>query len=222
MQKTILTAVLLLLPVFAMGAEPQPSVYVEASAGLGISPAITTRVATFVAPPDRSVGKAELNYGNSFLAGAEIGTVLGDAGNWRFGLNYEHTRLNLGSIHIFGLVDGMPGSVTYTGKDLAFERYHFNYSVHLALANIYYDFPALLESMRPYAGLGAGAGFVEQASAQFALSATAGIRIAVTRSAYIGLRYRYYWIAGSTNQIGVQMLPLMAHTISSVIGYELE
>lgn len=224
MQKVILTAVLLLLPEFAAGKEPDHSVYVEASAGLGISPTIATNVATFVAPPDRAIGKAKLNYGDSFMAGAEAGMTLGHADrNWRLGLNYEHTRLNLGSIRIVGLINGVPGSVAYTGKDLAFERYRFNYSAHLATANVYYDFPALfLERIRPYAGLGAGAGFVEEASAQLALSATAGIRIAITRSIYVGLRYRYYWVGGSTNQIGVEMLPLTAHSVFSVVGYSFE
>lgn len=223
MHKIILTGVLLLLPVCALGEEPAPSVYVEASAGLGISPTIDTRTATFVAPPDQSIGKAKLNYGDSFMAGAEIGTVLrGADGTWRLGLNYEHTRLNLGSIDINGLVNGVPGSVKYTGKDLAFQRYPFNYSVHLALANAYYDFPAVMDRVRPYAGLGAGTGFVEGSSAGFALSGTAGIRIAIGRSVYVGLRYRYYWVSGSTNQIGVRMLPLTAHTISSVIGYRFD
>ena len=223
MQKIILTGALLLLPVCALGAEPLPSVYVEASAGLGISPIIDTRTASFVAPPDRSIGKAQLNYGDSFMAGAEAGMALSGAdGNWRFGVNYEHTRLNLGSIDIRGLVDGVPGAVTYTGKDLAFQRYPFNYSVHLALANLYYDFPAVMGRIHPYAGLGAGTGFVEDSSTEFALSGTAGIRIAIGRSAYAGLRYRYYWVSGSTNRIGVRMLPLTAHTISTVIGYRFE
>lgn len=223
MQKIILAGVFLLLPVCAQCEEAAPSLYVEASAGIGISPIIDTRTATFVAPPDRSIGKAQLNYGGSLMAGAEIGTVPGDAdGNWRLGLNYEHTRLNLGSIDIHGLVNGVPGSVKYTGKDLAFQRYPFNYSVHLALANLYYDFPAIMDRIHPYAGLGAGTGFVEDSSTEFALSGTAGIRIAVGHSTYVGLRYRYYWVTGSTNQIGVRMLPLMAHTISSVIGYEFE
>ena len=224
MHKIILTAVLLLLPACAMGEEPGSlPVYVEASAGLGISPIINTRSATFVAPPDRSVGTAQLNYGDSFMAGAEIGMVLGNPdGNWRLGLNYEHTRLNLGSIDITGLINGVPGKVTYTGKDLAFERFPFNYSVHLAMANVYYDLPAVMERVRPYFGLGAGTGFVENSSTQFALSGTAGIRVAITRSLYLGLRYRYYWVSGSTNQIGVRMLPLTANTISTVIGYSFE
>lgn len=224
MQKIIFTAVLLLLPACAMGQETSlPPVYVEESAGVGISPIIDTRTATFVAPPDRSVGKAQLNYGDSFMAGAEIGTMLGNAdGNWRLGLNYEHTRLNLGSIDITGLVNGVAGKVTYTGKDLAFERFPFNYSVHLAMANVYYDVPAVMEHIRPYFGLGAGTGFVEDSSTEFALSGTAGFRVAITRSVYVGLRYRYYWVSGSTNQIGVRMLPLTAHTISTVIGYSLE
>lgn len=206
-----------------MAEEPTPSLYVEASAGLGISPTISTNTARFLAPPDQSIGKAKLNYGDSFIAGAEAGTTLvGADGNWRFGFNYEHTRLNLGSIHITGLIDGVAGSVIYTGKDLAFERYPFNYSVHLAMANVYYDFPAIMERIRPYLGFSAGAGFVEEASAQLALSATAGIRIALNRSVYVGLRYRYYWVGGSTNQIGIEMLPLTAHSVSSVIGYEFE
>ena len=219
MQKLILTAVLLVLPACAMGEETGRSAYMEASAGLGISPTINTRTATFVAPPDQSIGRARLNYGDGFTAGGEVGTTLDADGNWRFGLDYEHTRLNLGSIHIHGLVNGVPGSVIYTGKDLAFERFPFNYSVHLTMANVYYDLPAVLNRIRPYLGFGTGGGFVESSSAELALSATTGIRIAITRSVYIGLRYRYYWVGGSTNQIGVHMLPLTANTVSSVIGY---
>jgi hypothetical protein len=154
MRHSIVAALMILAPI---SAQAQETGYVEASLGGSFTSTVKTKTYTFVVPPDTAIGHAELNYGNEFVAGAEIGMAgFDDGGNWRAGIGYDYTRLNLDSITVVGQVNGVPGSSTFDSSLVRSAGLNFDNSVHLVMGNLYYNLPPLNENLRAYLGFGAG------------------------------------------------------------------
>jgi opacity protein-like surface antigen len=207
-------------PTLACAQTQTPTAYIEGSVGVRFSSDVQTKNYTFVVPPDTASGHAELNYGTNVVIGAELGIadLVGD-GNWRFGVSYDYTQFNLDSVRFVGTVNGVPGSVTVSDSDVRSAGFNFDNTVHIVMGNIYYNLPVIRDAFRPYVGLGAGAAFIEHADTEFAFNVSAGIRMALGPSAYVGLRYRFIRVEGPTDELGIQYKPITAHTISAVVGF---
>ena len=216
-----LALAILLVP---MGASAEPVAYFERSVGAAFLPNVNTQTYTFVLPPDTISGHAELNYGTQLVAGAEIGYGGFAHGDLRWSIiSYDYLHATLDSARLVGTINGVPSSITLSNGVLNGAGFDFDNSVHLLTTDVYYNFPDIGGVVRPYLGVGAGAAFIEHADAELALAATAGLRYGFAHNrAYIGVRYRYYRIAGPTDDLGIKYDPIQAHTVSAVIGFYLD
>jgi opacity protein-like surface antigen len=210
---------ILLLPVTANAQALRGSIgYVEGNIGVAFVPAIQTKYYSFIIPPDTYAGHGELRYGNSFMAGAELGVTFLAFTNWRLAVSYDYTKLNLDSAKVTGTVNGAPGSLTIPAGTIEAAGFDFNNSVHLITYGTYYDFP-MAGRLRPYAGVAVGGAFVQHANTRLALSATLGLRMMIGTNAYVGVRYRPYWIDGTSDKIGIEYKPILTHTVSALLGF---
>jgi hypothetical protein len=213
MRKLLLAAVLAMMPSVASA-----QLYIEGALGLTTVPEIDTGNYTYDIP---SVGtlnaSSQLNYESSFSGGAEAGLrFLG----LRLGASWEMANTKLDSGTISGTLNGNPYIFTGTGDEIAAATgLTFNHDIQIVAANLYLNLP--LPVVQPFIGVGAGSAFIDNASTELALSATAGARFALGRRAYVGGRYRFTYIAGPQNEYGINYDPIMFHSVSLIVGLNL-
>ena len=217
MRKALLAAVLTAVPTVALAQEPTRLIgYAEFAAGIAAIPDVNTKTYTIDTGSGIFVGHAEGHYGAEFTAGGELGLT---AGQFRFGVSYDYLTAKLDRVTAVGTLDGTPISDSITGSQLESYGISADNNVSIIAANAYWNLPLIGTTIRPYVGVGIGAGIIEKASTELALTATLGARVALTNVAYLGARYRFGWIAGPTDDLGIQYDPLMVHTFSIVLGF---
>jgi opacity protein-like surface antigen len=79
--------------------------------------------------------------------------------------------------------------------------------------------PLINTRLQPYIGIGVGAAMIENAKTQLSLSGTLGARMDVSDQAYIGVRYRFTRIQGTTDDAGIAYDAITFHTFSAVLGF---
>ena len=72
--------------------------------------------------------------------------------------------------------------------------------------------------IQPFIGVGAGMAFFEDAGSELALSGTLGARVPLGENVYLGGRYRFQWISGLTDNLGLKFDPLKTHGLSAIVG----
>jgi hypothetical protein len=195
--------------------------YVEGSVGTALIAQVSTSTYSFTDSSGNVYsGNGVLNYGPSITAGAEAGIAGLDSGNIRLGISYDFIRTSLHSAGISGTFNGTPvGTITVTNALIRSAGFDFDTTVHAISANAYYNLPLIGEVIRPYVGLGAGAAILEHADTNLTITGTLGFRYAISDAAYIGMKYKFFYIDGPTEDFGVRFDPVFANTISAVIGF---
>ena len=160
---------------------------------------------------------SQLNYAQTFSGGAEAGIhLLG----WRVGAGWDVASTHLDSGTITGTLNGNPYVLTGSGDEIANALgFSFSKKFQIVSANLYYNLP--FPVVQPFVGVGAGSAFIENASTEMALSASAGARVALGSRAYVGARYRFTYIQGPQDDIGITYKPIMFHTVSLILGVNL-
>jgi hypothetical protein len=129
-----------------------------------------------------------------------------------------NTQLDSGTIT--GTLDGNPYTYTGTGDEIANATgLTFNHDIQIVSANLYLNLP--LPVVQPFVGVSAGSAFIDNASTELALSASAGARVSIGPRAYVGGRYRFTYIAGPQNEYGINYDPIMFHSVSLILGLNL-
>jgi opacity protein-like surface antigen len=213
MRKLLLAAVLAFIPSVASA-----QFYVEGTAGVTEVPDIGTKDYSINIP---SVGLLEasskLKYAQTFTGGGEAGIrFLG----WRLGASGELASTHLDKGTISGTLNGSPYFLEGTGDEIANALgLSFNNNIQIVSANLYYNLPVPV--VQPFVGVGVGSAFIENASTEIALSASAGARVALGSRAYVGARYRFTYIQGPQDDIGITYKPIMFHSVSLILGLNL-
>jgi opacity protein-like surface antigen len=223
--KRILFAALLLgtsAPAFAQdGSEMSPAPYAEIGVGLDIVPDVSTQTYSITSGTNTATGKVNLNYDTGFAAGAELGYAGLGIPQLRFGIGYDYLEGTFRSGQVVGTVNGTSGSFSFTRADVASLGASLDNDVNLVSGNVYYSLP-MVGPIRPYIGAGAGVAFVANAGSNFAASATAGFRMALTDNSYFGVRYRYYWVNSPTDDAGIHYEDVTAHSVMAILGMYLD
>jgi hypothetical protein len=195
--------------------------YFEGSVGTALIAQVDTSTYSFTDGSGNVYsGNGILNYGPSITAGVEAGIAGLDGGNVRLGISYDFIRTSLDSAGISGTFNGTPvGTITVTNALIRSAGFDFDTTVHAITANAYYNLPLIGEVIRPYAGLGVGAAILEHADTKFTVTGTLGFRYAISDAAYIGMKYKFFYIDSPTTDFGVRFSPVFANTISAMIGF---
>jgi opacity protein-like surface antigen len=227
--KRILSALLLLgvsgpalSPAWAQEeAAKLPSPYMELGVGVNMVPTVSTQTYTLTSGPNTATGRIDLDYDTGFAAGAEVGYAGLGIPELRFGVGYDYLEGTFSSGKVVGSVNGASGSFPFTRADITALGASLDNVIHLVSGNVYYSLP-MVGPVRPYFGVGAGSAFISHADAQFALTATAGFRMALTDQGYFGLRYRFYRMDGPVDNLGIHYEPVMSHSVMAILGAYLD
>src|SRR5262249_26178264 len=140
---------------------------------------------------------SKLKYAQTFSGGAEAGVrLLG----WRLGASWEAASTHLDKGTITGTLNGAPFVLTGTGDEIANAlAMSFNNNFNIVSANAYYNLPVPI--VQPFIGVGAGEAFIDNASTELALSASAGARVSLGSRTYLGARYRFTYIQGPQDNL---------------------
>ena len=213
MRKLLLAAVLAIMPSAASA-----QLYIEGAFGLASVPELDTGTYSVATPGGQLDGSSQLKYEQTYAGGAEAGLrFLGV----RVGGSWEMANIKLDSGTISGTLDGSPYSFQGTGDEIAAATgLTFNHDIQLVSADLYLDLPVPV--VTPYVGVSAGSAFIDNASTELALSASAGARIPIIGSrAYVGARYRFTFIQGPQDNRGISYDPIMFHSVSLILGINL-
>lgn len=217
MKRFIITMLIVVAPVCA-GAQPNSSdTYAEVGVGVSIIPTVSTKTYTLTDGVNVATGRVELNYDTALTAGAEIGLLGVGIPQLRLGIGYDFVQARFSSGDLVGTLNGSPGSLHFTRRDVSSFGITLDNDVHLVSGNIYYDLPNW-GAITPYFGVGAGAAIIQHADTQLALTATAGLRASIDDDAYVALRYRFYHISGPTDDFGIQYDAITNHSIMVMFG----
>ena len=213
MRKLLLAAALAFVPTAASA-----QFYIEGAIGLAEVPKLQTETYTVDVPGAGVLNaSSELNYEQTYSGAAEAGLrFLG----WRFGASWEMANTRLESGTISGTLDGSPFTFTGTGEEIAAATgLTFNHDIQIISANLSYSLP--LPVVRPFVGVSAGSAFIDNASTELALSASAGARVFFTNRAYVGARYRFTYIGAPETDLGISYDPIVFHSVSLILGINL-
>jgi len=181
--------------------------------------------AAFISDVDAHVDVPDLSatvsgdYGTELLFGLEAGiSGLGNANNLRLGLSWDNVKAELDSVRVSGT--GLGGPFSFTGNCPDPDGYcsEADETVNVIAANAYLDFAANNQmGIQPFIGVGAGWAFFKDAESQFAASGTVGARIPFGTNAYVGGRYRFQWIDGTSDELA-SYDSITVHGLSAIIG----
>ena len=212
MRRVLLAAVLAVVPSVASAQG-----FLEGAIGLTLIPDIETEdysIDTIYGPFE---GRGELNFEQEFSGGAEAGFAMGQ---FRFGASWDFASAQLDTARVQGTLDGVPFFIEGTDDEIADTLgISFDENVHIFAANAYYNIGAPEASVRPYIGIGLGAAKFENADTELAVNLTAGARFALGPSAYLGGRYRFTWIQGPEDDLGISYEGITMHTFSLLLGF---
>lgn len=219
--KRVISALLLLGASAASPAwaqeEFKPAPYLELGVGLNMVPTVSTQTYTLTSGTNTATGRIDLDYDTGLAAGAELGYAGLGIPELRAGVGYDYLEGKFSNGKVVGAVNGTAGTFPFTRADISALGASLDNDIHLVSGNLYYSLP-MVGPVRPYIGGGAGVAFISQADAQFALSATAGLRMALSEHGYMGLRYRFYRMEGPVDSLGIQYEPVMAHSFMVMLG----
>lgn len=216
--KNMLVAALLL----ASAAPAVAQTYAEVGVGANFGQSVSTKTYTVTSGANTAVGKVDLDYDTGIAAGAEIGYAgLGDIPELRLGLGYDYIEGKFKSGLVTGTVNGAPGTFSFNRATVTSLGATLDDNVHLVTANAYYDLPSF-GAITPFLGAGLGGAFIDHADSSFALTASAGFRMPISDNAYLGVRYRFYHVDSTTDNIGIKYEPIMAHSVMAILGLNLD
>lgn len=221
MKRLIPFFIALLLPGTAFADLDLPAPYAEVAVGASFIPMVSTNTYTLDIDENTATGHANLNYDTAFTVGAEAGYAGVGMPEIRLGVAYEYLDARFDNGVLVGTVNGEPGSLPFTRTDVNSLGIDLDSSVQVVSGNVYYSLP-LVACVRPYIGAGLGAAIVEHASTELAATATAGFRASLSDNVYVGLRYRYYWIEGPTDDLGIKFNAITNHSLMAFIGFYLQ
>ena len=191
--------------------------YLEGALGLTLIPDVEIEPFQIDIPGAGTFeGRSELNFESEFSGGLEGGVA---AGQWRFGLAWDFASAQLDTGRAEGTLDGVPVIVEATDDEIADSvGLSFDENVHIFTANAYYNIGAMDVSVRPYVGLGLGVATFEDADPEVAINGTIGARFALGPRSYVGARYRFTWIQGTEDELGLKYEDFTLHTFSLLLG----
>jgi len=198
-----------------------PAAYAEVAVGASFIPSVSTDTYAFTYGSTHASGRVALHYQTSVTGGVELGVAGVGMPEIRLGVDYEYMPASFDGGTVVGTVNGVSGSANFTRADALGVGLNFDNDVHLVMANVYYSLP-LVGKIRPYFGIGAGAGMIEHADAQFTLTGTVGARAALSDSTYVGLRYRFYRIEGPTDSLGIRYNAITNHSVMALLGFYMD
>lgn len=217
MRSLFAAAVIAAVPSLCLAQEPNDQFvwYGEALLGASFVQDVQTHHYTVDTGDGIFSGRVKGSYDPTLSAGAELGV---STGPWRFGISWDYASAKLGKATAVGTLDGVPFEQSVNRTDLASFGVSADTQVQIVAGNVYYNLP-LLGPIRPYVGLGAGAAIIDKAKdTVLAGLATVGARFALNDRVYLGVRYRFNYVSGITDNFGVQYDPIMFHTVSVLIG----
>ena len=181
--------------------------------------------AAFISDVDANVDFPDLSatvsgdYGTELLFGLEAGVSgLGSANNLRLGLSWDNVKAELDSVRVSGV--GLGGPFSFSGNCPDPDGYcsAADETVNVVAANAYLDFAVDNQmGIQPFIGVGAGLAFFNDADSQFAASGTVGARIPFGTNAYVGGKYRFQWIDGTSDGFA-SYDSITVHGLSALIG----
>jgi len=199
----------------------QPAPYFELGVGVNIVPTVSTQTYTVTSGTTTASGRIDLDYDTGLAGGAEFGYASVGIPELRLGVGYDYLEGKFLSGVITGTVNGTSGSFPFSRADITSLGGSLDNDVHVVTGNAYYSLP-MWGPIRPYFGGGIGAAFIQNAGTNLALTATAGLRWAMTDQAYMGLRYRFTRVEGPTDEIGLKYEPIMSHSVMAMLGVYLD
>jgi hypothetical protein len=162
---------------------------------------------------------AKGDYGTELLFGLEGGVSgLGNASNVRLGLSWDRVAAKLNSVNVSGTDISGPFSFNGNCPDPGGFCSEANETVNVIAANAYVDLAVGNQmGIQPFIGVGAGWAIFDDADSQFALSGTLGARVPLSMNAYVGGRYRFQWISGTSDALA-DYDDIKVHGVSAIIG----
>lgn len=204
------------LPTYASAQPGVGGLYGELGIGLSIIQDVETEPFSIDSGIGILAGTMEADFSSPQ---ATFGGEVGYAGpQWRFGASYDYMDASLERAAFSGSFDGSPLDITLEEADLDAVGIQRDLGFLIAAGNVYYNFRPSRSPVEPYIGFGAGAAFIQNASTELALSATAGARFAITPRAYVGARYRFTHIAGPEDDGGIQYENVLIHVVTVQFG----
>jgi opacity protein-like surface antigen len=198
-----------------------PVSFAEVSLGASFIPTIRTKTYTISDGIDTATGHIELNYSTGLTAGAEAGILGGLFPKIGFSISYDYLQARFDHGLITGTLNGVPGSLSFTRNDVTDFGITLDNDVHLIAANILYN-PFDDGRIHPYIGGGVGVAVISHTDTQAAVTATAGVRADLSNDFYVGVRYRYYYVTGPTDNFGIRYDSLSNHSVMAMIGVYLD
>jgi len=194
-----------------------PAPYGEVAIGASFIPSVHTDTYTINFEGNTATGHIDLNYKTGFTGTAELGYAGIFSPDLRLGVAYDIVDAVFSNGLITGTVNGVPASLSFTKADANAVGINLSNTVNMFSGQAYYSLP-LVWQFRPYIGVGAGAAIIEHASTEPAFTATAGFRSGIAGSAYWGIRYRFYWINGPKDDLGIRYQAITNHSVMVVFG----
>jgi opacity protein-like surface antigen len=222
--KFLMTAALLCaVPTLAFAQDDGslPVSFAEVSLGASFIPTIRTKTYTITDGIDTATGHIELNYSTGLTAGAEVGILGGLFPKIGFSISYDYLQARFDHGLVTGTLNGIPGSLAFTRNDVTNFGISLDNDVHLIAANILYN-PFEDGRIHPYIGGGVGVAVISHTDTQAAVTATAGMRADLSDDFYVGVRYRYYYVTGPTDNFGIRYDSLSNHSVMAMIGVYLD
>jgi opacity protein-like surface antigen len=223
MKFLMVTAVLCAVPTLACAQDDGtlPVSFAEVSLGASFIPTIRTKTYTLSDGIDTATGHIELNYSTGLTAGAEVGILGGLFPKIGFSISYDYLQARFDHGLVVGTLNGTPGSLAFTRNDVASFGINLDNDVHLIAANVLYN-PWDEGRIHPYIGGGVGVAVISHTDTQAAVTATAGVRADLSDDFYVGVRYRYYYVTGPTDDLGIRYDSLSNHSVMAMIGVYLD
>jgi len=198
-----------------------PVSFAEVSLCASFIPTIRTKTYTLSDGINTATGHIELNYSTGLTAGAEVGILGGLFPRIGFSISYDYLQARFDHGLITGTLNGVPGSLAFTRNDVTNLGITLDNDVHLIAANILYN-PFEDGRIHPYIGGGVGVAIISHTDTQAAVTATAGVRADLSDDFYVGVRYRYYYVTGPTDDFGIRYDSLSNHSVMAMIGVYLD
>lgn len=223
MKGATVAAILIAIPTtaYAQDQGTLPVSFAEVSLGASFVPTIRTKTYTITNGIDTATGHIDLNYGTALTAGAEVGILGGLFPKVGFSLSYDYIQARFDHGLIVGTLNGVPGSIAFNRNDVSSFGLSLDNDVHVVAANIFFS-PWESGAIHPYLGVGAGAAIISRADSEFALTATAGVRADISDDVYVGVRYRYHYITGPTDDFGIRYDGINNHSVMAILGVYLD
>jgi len=219
LKKILIACACVFFPATALAqGVPYSGGYIEGFVGVSIISDVDSDEFSFTDGFDDFLIKSSIDYGTEVSFGLEAGIDGYPSPNLRIGASWDYINAEFDNVHLSGSVNNDPFSINATQSDLDSFGLNLDTALSVFSGHLYYNIPVTNRAIQPYLGIGAGAAFIEHFDTEFAFSATAGVRAAIGEAAYVGGRYRYFYIVGPEDDGGLLFDPINIHSFSVVIG----